>query len=146
MGCAQSLSLGSHPGRHTEETHTSIQYRNGLSSLHHYRRMNVYCLWVTQSQAHLSQHQTGENRCHENCTNTCSWTPYSIAATEVAGLTVLLVLLKGNIGRIFVVSECLCSIVKKTPGFVKVWTSLSKINRYCTARDLKKVLISKLAW
>lgn len=43
------------------------------------------------------------------------------------------------------VSECLSSIVKKTPGFVKVWTSLSKINRYCPARDLKKVLISKLA-
>ena len=69
----------------------------------------------------------------------------SIAATQVAGLTVLLVLLKGNIRRIFMVSECLCSIVKKTPDFVKVWTSLSKINRYCPARDLKKVLISKLA-
>lgn len=67
----------------------------------------------------------------------------SIVATEDAGLTVLLVLLKGNIRRIFMVSECLCFVVKKTLGFVKVWTSLPKINRYCTARVLKKVLISK---
>lgn len=52
-----------------------------------------------------------------------------IAATEMASLTVLLVLLRGKIRKIFLLSECLSSAVKKRPGFAKVRTSLSKINR-----------------
>lgn len=61
-----------------------------------------------------------------------------IAAIEMASLTVSLVLLKGKIRRIFMLSECLGSSVKKRPGFVKVWASLSRINRYSTAKVLRR--------